>query len=88
MIKTNNHYIQVLLFFELLFIPLIMKLYFIFTAFKENVFFIAFEVICHDAIILFFILLLSYFSYMIKNKITAVLLRAGAIAVFLFILRT
>lgn len=83
--NISRQKIEILLFIEVLLVPLFMKLFTIHSLFQSGYVSI-FQVFAHDAIIYTFILLFTYISYVVNSKILSVILRLAALIIYLIYL--
>lgn len=83
--NITKHKLEIILFIEMLLIPILMKMYMMYTSFNSE-FVSIFQILAHDSIIIFFILLFTYISYTLKNKFVSILLRFISLIIYLIYL--
>jgi|GEM_PF-753056 len=77
--------LEIFLFIEVLILPLIMKMYLVYFSFNSK-FISIFQILAHDSIIIFSILLLTYVSYTLINKYISITLRVLALFTYIIYL--
>ena len=83
--NITKHKLEIILFIEVLILPVLMKMYLVYFSFNSEYVSI-FQILAHDSIIIFFILLITYISYILKNKFVSILLRVISLIVYLIYL--
>ena len=77
--------LELFLFIEMLIIPILLKMYVMYKSFNSEIISI-FQVLAHDSIIIFTIILISYFSYILNNKLISITLRFFALSIYIIYL--
>ncbi len=83
--NITKQQLEVILFIEVLLVPIVMKLYNAYSSFNTE-YISLFQIFAHDSIIIFMIILLTYISYILTIKIISIVLRIIALIIYLIYL--